>query len=68
MNLYIEKMKSEKSNKEYIALVADLGYTKQVISYDTSILILLAGLTPQDFYKKLENVGSRINLINKVEK
>ena len=30
LNLYIEKMKSEKSNKEYVCLVADLGFAKQV--------------------------------------
>lgn len=64
MKLYIEKMKSEKSNKEYVCLVADLGFAKQVLSYDTSIMILLAGMTPQDFYEKIKNVGSRIDLIN----
>ena len=64
MKLYIEKMKSEKSNKEYVCLVADLGFAKQVLSYDTSIMILLAGMTPQDFYEKTQNVGSRIDLVN----
>lgn len=63
MDLYIEKMKSEKTNKEYVCLIADLGYTKQPLTYDTSIMILLANMTPQDFYKKTEVVGSRINLI-----
>lgn len=64
LNLYIERMKSEKSNKEYVCLVADLGFAKQVISYDTSIMILLAGMTPQDFYSKTEILGSRIELIH----
>lgn len=68
MEFYIEKMKSEKSNKEYIVLVADLGYVKQVISYDTSIMILLANKAPQDFYSALKNVGDKIVLVaNKVK-
>ena len=45
-------------------MVADLGFAKQVISYDTSIMILLAGMTPQDFYSKTEILGSRIELIH----
>lgn len=63
MDLYIEKMKSEKSNKEYVCLIADLGYTKQPLTYDTSIMILLSNLTPQEFYKKTEVLGSRIDII-----
>lgn len=69
MELYIEKVKSEKYKKEYVCLVADLGYVKQVLSYDTSIMILLANKTPQDFYTATKEVGSKIILIsNKVAK
>ena len=64
MELYIEKMQSEKSHKEYVCLVADLGYCKQVLSYDTGIMILLANKTPQEFYKLTEQKGSRITLIS----
>lgn len=67
MELFIEKRKSEQTNKEFCVLVADLGYAVQVISYDTNIMILLANLTPQDFYEKTKNVGSKIILIKGVK-
>lgn len=67
MELYIEKMKSEKSNKEYVCLVADMGYAKQVLSYDTSIMILLANKAPQEFYNATKEVGSKITLISDIK-
>ena len=64
MKLFIEKKKSEKSNKEFNALVADMGYVTQVLTYDNAIMINLANLAPADYYKRLEKVGNQIVLFD----
>lgn len=64
MVISIERAHSEKSKKDYNVLVADLGYTKQSLSFDDSVMILLSNLTPQAFYEKLQKVGDKIVVIS----
>lgn len=58
-SLYIE-IKS-KDNRTYPALVADLGYTQRVITYDRTIIYEIAPVAPCVINS--EPVGSKIEVI-----
>lgn len=51
--LYIEKRKSKTGNS-YIALICDLGYTKKVISVNTSDIAELISVSVVELIKALE--------------
>lgn len=48
-DLIVERKVSKKGN-DYFCLVADLGYRKQVLTYDTAIIIALCNITEQVLY------------------
>lgn len=51
--LFVEKRKS-KSGNSYIALVCDLGYSKKIISVNTSDIAELIGVSVVELIKSVE--------------
>lgn len=54
VELFIEKKLSKKSERPYFSLYADLGYRKQALTYDVSIICSLCAITEQSLYDSLE--------------
>ena len=61
MKLFIES-KQKKDGGIYRRLVADLGYTQQVLTFDDSILLLLSELTPKEFYNYFKDTDKKLEL------
>lgn len=43
--IYVVKRKSAKTEKEYLVLVADMGYREVNLSYDNATIVEVSGLT-----------------------
>lgn len=43
--IYVVKRKSTKSEKEYLVLVANVGYREVVLTYDHAVIVEVSGLT-----------------------
>jgi len=61
--LYIETNYSEKSKKNYTGLYVDLGYGKQLLTCDKSILMFVSNMTPTEYMNKSAVIGFHIDII-----
>ncbi|MBQ7603030.1 MAG: hypothetical protein IJU58_02700 [Clostridia bacterium] len=52
-SLAIERKESKKGN-DYFSLVVDLGYRKQVLTYDKAIIIALCNIREADLYELVQ--------------
>lgn len=51
LKVTVQKQKN-KEGKEYIVMVADLGYRKAAITFDRSLIAELLGMSIKELYEK----------------
>ena len=62
MKIIIKKAKSEKTNREYIWMYVDLGYTKKALTFKAADIAEMLRISVDELMKKLKEVGDGIEL------
>lgn len=55
MKIFYRKAVGSKTNKKYDALVLDLGYREEVLSFEANIIAEILDITPRDL--SMVNIG-----------
>lgn len=50
MKLKIVKNKGKKSGKEYLAMVVDLGYRETILTFDSTVIAEMSGMSFADLH------------------
>ena len=53
MNIYVKKGVSKKTGRDYVAMVADLGYREAVLTFSDEVCAECLGLSKIEMYLKL---------------
>ena len=62
MKIAIKKAKSEKTQREYIWMYVDLGYTKKALSFKAADIAEMLKISVEELMNKLKEVGDGIEL------
>ena len=60
MQIVIKKAKSEKTQREYIWMYVDLGYTKKALAFKAADIAEMMRISVDELMNKLKEVGDSI--------